>query len=99
MERERDIEHKFVKQVKSYGGLAIKFKSPGHSGVPDRIVFCPDGRIRFVEIKAPGKKMTPLQRSWAAKIEKLTGSPVPVVDSEEKIRAWVSAYLGMRHVT
>ena len=59
--RERFIERKFVEAVKKKGGFAPKFVSPGLDGMPDRIVLFPMGRIAFVELKAPGEKMRPLQ--------------------------------------
>ena len=51
--RERDIELKLRDAVKAVGGLCWKFTSPGTSGVPDRIVLMPKGRIAFVETKLP----------------------------------------------
>ena len=59
--RERFIEKKLVDAVKKMGGFAPKFVSPGLDGMPDRIVLFPMGRIAFVELKAPGEKMRPLQ--------------------------------------
>lgn len=59
--RESYIEKRLVQEVKKRGGLAMKFVSPGLDGVPDRIVLLPGGRIAFVEVKAPGQKMRPLQ--------------------------------------
>ena len=58
---EKDIEKYLRDQVKKLGGKAYKFVSPGNSGVPDRMVCLPGGRIYFVELKAPGKKPTVLQ--------------------------------------
>jgi hypothetical protein len=55
---ERDIERALVKRVKELGGLCEKFTSPGRMSVPDRIVTMPNGRIIFVELKAPKKKPT-----------------------------------------
>jgi hypothetical protein len=54
--REREIEAYFVKRVREAGGLQRKFVSPGHRGVPDRIVVF-DGWVTFVELKAPGKPL------------------------------------------
>lgn len=48
---ERDVEKKLVQGVKGLGGLCLKWVSPGYSGVPDRIVFLPGGRVYFVELK------------------------------------------------
>ncbi len=81
---EKFIEKKLVKIVKSMGGMALKFVSPGMDGVPDRIVLFPGGRIGFVELKAPGKKLRPLQMRRMAQLSRL-GFPVCVVDDVEQI--------------
>ena len=57
--REKTIEQKFRAAVKAAGGLAVKFTSPGFDGVPDRLALLPDGKMAFVEVKAPGKKPRP----------------------------------------
>ena len=62
--QEKYIEQKLVAAVKSMGGMAPKFVSPGIDGMPDRIVLLPMGRIAFVECKATGKKMRPLQNRF-----------------------------------
>ena len=59
--RERDIEQKLVKAVKGRGGLALKLTCPGYTGMPDRMVLFPGGKLCFVEVKAPGKVPRPLQ--------------------------------------
>lgn len=82
---EKDIEKKFTKAVKDKGGLALKFVSPGHSGVPDRIVLVPGGKVVFVELKATGKKLRPLQEKAISEIIK-RGSKVYVIDSVESIK-------------
>ena len=66
--------------------MAPKWVSPGHSGVPDRIVFLPGGRIIFVEVKAPGKKLRPLQVHVKGQLEAL-GVDFRVVDSKESVNA------------
>ena len=81
---ERDIEQKLVKAVKAKGGLAPKFVSPGFDGVPDRIVLLPRGRIAFVERKAKGRKMRPLQVRRKRQLESL-GFSVYCIDSPEQI--------------
>lgn len=83
---ERDVERHLVKRVKEAGGMAPKWVSPGHSGVPDRIVFLPGGRIIFVEVKAPGKKLRPLQVYVKGQLEAL-GVDFRVVDSKESVNA------------
>lgn len=72
--------------AKKAGGRSFKWTSPGHPGVPDRIVFLPGGRIIFVELKAPGKKPTPLQVKVHQLLRSL-GADVRVVDSMEAVNA------------
>ena len=81
---EKQIEQKLVKAVKTKGGLAPKFVSPGFDGVPDRIVLLPRGRIAFVELKAKGRKMRPLQVRRKRQLESL-GFLVYCIDSTEQI--------------
>lgn len=81
---EKYIEQKLVKAVKERGGIAPKFVSPGLDGVPDRIVLLPMGRMAFVELKAPGKKMRPLQVRRKALLEAL-GFLVYCIDGVEQI--------------
>ena len=59
--REKTVEAELVKAVRNFGGLALKFISPGLDGVPDRLVLLPQGHMAFVELKAPGQKPRPLQ--------------------------------------
>lgn len=76
--RERDIEKKLVREVRRMGGEAYKWTSPGNDGVPDRIVMFPGGRVVFVELKADGGALRPVQRIQIEKIRKL-GQSVEVV--------------------
>lgn len=82
--REKTIEAKLVKAVKSMGGLAPKFVSPGLDGVPDRLVLLPKGKIAFIELKAPGKKPRPLQVRRKSQLEAL-GFLVYCIDGPEQI--------------
>lgn len=81
---EKFVERKLVEAVKKMGGLAPKFVSPGLDGVPDRLVLLPMARFAFVELKAPGKKMRPLQVRRKRQLERL-GFSVYCVDSVEQI--------------
>lgn len=86
--REKDIEKYLTDRVRKTGGRAYKFVSPGNAGVPDRIVLFPEGRITFIELKAPGKKPTPLQMAAGRKIEGL-GFSVLVIDSKEGVDQFI----------
>lgn len=59
--REKTVEGKLTNAVRMMGGIAFKFVSPGFDGVPDRLVLLPQGKMAFIELKAPGKKLRPLQ--------------------------------------
>ena len=82
--REKSLERLLVRRVTDMGGLALKFVSPGMAGVPDRLLLLPDGKIAFVEMKAPGKEPSPLQRLRHEQLRDL-GFRVYVVDSKEDI--------------
>ncbi|NCD04372.1 MAG: VRR-NUC domain-containing protein [Clostridia bacterium] len=82
--QEKYIEKKLVAAVKNMGGIALKFVSPGVDGVPDRIVLLPMGRMAFIECKAEGKKMRPLQVIRKRQLEAL-GFLVYCLDSVEQI--------------
>ncbi|CNG65095.1 VRR-NUC domain-containing protein [Yersinia intermedia] len=79
--REDSIETHLVKAVKKAGGIAYKFISPGRRSVPDRLVLLPDGKVIFVECKAPGEKPTAAQLREHEKIRAL-GFTVRVLDSK-----------------
>lgn len=85
--RERDVEAYLVKQIKALGGMCEKFVSPGKTGVPDRLIILPAGRIIFCELKAPGKKPTELQLRDHQKRRDL-GCEVLVIDSIEEVDAF-----------
>ena len=78
--READIERALCRRVEALGGSCEKFASPGRRGVPDRLVTLPGGRVIFVELKAPGRKPTPLQRADHLRRRAL-GCDVRVIDS------------------
>lgn len=82
--REKAIEAKLVQAVKSMGGLAPKFTSPGFDGVPDCLVLLTGGKLAFIELKAPGKTLRPLQVRRKRQLEAL-GFSVYCIDGAEQI--------------
>ena len=82
--QEKYIEQKLIAAVKNMGGIAPKLVSPGFNGMPDRLVLLPMGRIAFIELKAPGKMMRPLQVRRKRQLEAL-GFLVYCIDSVEQI--------------
>lgn len=89
--KEKDIEEYLRARVRTAGGKAYKFVSPGNAGVPDRLVLFPGGRTLFVEVKASGKKPTPLQTAQIRKIEKL-GFYVYIIDSKAGVDEFINIF-------
>lgn len=61
MLNEKKIEKHLVNECKRIGALCEKFTSPNRRNVPDRIVSYA-GRVFFIELKAPNKKLSPAQK-------------------------------------
>ena len=82
--REKELERKLSKYVKSIGGMCPKLVCPGTDGMPDRLVLFPDGRAGFVEVKAPKGSVRPLQAKRHRELTAL-GFQVFVLNSEDDI--------------
>lgn len=87
---EKTIERKLTTDVRECGGIAVKLAATGISGMPDRLILLPGGRMAFVETKAPGKKPRALQEQRMLMLERI-GFRCFVVDSVEKIREVLDA--------
>lgn len=85
---EKAVEAYFRKAVAQAGGVAFKFVSPSHRGVSDRIV-CLQGQTWFVELKRPGGRLSPLQRVFAAEMERL-GQRYACLSSRVEIDEWLN---------
>lgn len=70
---EKEIERKLKVLIEGkLNGLCLKWVCPGWSGVPDRILLLPGGRVHFAELKRPkGSKTSSLQKWWKRKLEGL----------------------------
>ena len=82
--REKTLEQQLTQAARRMSGIAPKFVSPGLDGVPDRLVLLPGGKIAFVEVKAPGKLLRPLQVKRKRQLEEL-GFRVYVIDHPDQI--------------
>ena len=68
---ESQIERKLCAGVKRLGGLCLKWVSPGCTGVPDRIVLMPGGRLWFVELKTDAGAPSPRQTLMLHRLSEL----------------------------
>jgi hypothetical protein len=85
---EKDIEAHLVRRVRDAGGKAYKFTSPANRGVADRVVVMPGGRVWFVEVKAMGGRLSPLQRVFLDEVKGL-GCNYKIVWSKEDVNEWL----------
>lgn len=60
--QEREVEKFLRDKCKEAGLTCWKMQSLSIRGFPDRMVFCPDGRIYFVEVKGEGGRLSQLQK-------------------------------------
>lgn len=90
--REYVVENEFVKAVRAAGGIAYKLTSQTANGLPDRLVLFFPAKTVFVELKAPGKMMRPLQRKRRHQLMKL-GFPVLCIDRFPQIQPCIQAIL------
>lgn len=90
--REYVVENEFVKAVRAAGGIAYKLTSQTANGLPDRLVLFFPAKTVFVELKAPGKMLRPLQRKRRYQLMKL-GFPVLCIDRLSQIKPAIDAIL------
>jgi hypothetical protein len=87
--KESTIEKHLVTQVKALGGMAYKFTSPAHRGVADRVVCLPDGQTWFVELKAPGGRLSELQKIFAEDMARMN-QRYYCLWSKEHVEEWLN---------
>lgn len=85
IESEKLLEKKLNLKVKQeLGGISVKLLTDFFTGLPDRVIFLPEGRTAFVEVKTTNKKPRKIQKIVINKLRSL-GFPVYVIDSTEGI--------------
>ena len=82
--RESQIEARLSRRVKQAGGLCLKWVSPGCTGVMDRIVLLPGGRVIFVELKQPGGRLSERQK-WMRDVLSGLGMDVRCLWNKEQV--------------
>ena len=85
IDSEKAVERKLVEGVRELGGMAIKMLTDQFSGLPDRLVLLPSGRVLFVELKTTGQKPRKLQVSVHNALRAI-GFRVEVVDTIEGVK-------------
>lgn len=90
--KENRVERVLHEQVKDRGGWAIKFL-PSVSGLPDRIILMPGGKICFVETKSPTGTVKPHQTVVHNRLRRL-GFTVFVLSTTDAVREWAKGLDG-----
>jgi len=87
---ENAVEQRLRKRVEALGGLCLKFTS-SRSGVPDRIVIL-QGRTIFVELKAPNRLPSNLQKVRIAQM-RAAGADVRLIASKEAVDEFLNEFI------
>lgn len=90
---EKYLEKKLRDEVRKMGGIAIKFTSPYFTGMPDRIVLMPGGKLWFVEVKSTGKKLKDIQEAQAKKLKEL-GFNARLIDTKTELDSFIEEVRG-----
>lgn len=84
MTTEKRIEKKLRDACRKMGGIAIKLYSLSLTGLPDRMVLMPGGRIWFVELKSERGKLSAMQ-SFVHRFLHNLGFKVEVLNSGDAL--------------
>ncbi len=88
LESEKTVEAYLRDRMRSLGGKAYKWVSPGNDGVPDRICVFPGGQKELVETKGKGGRLTPSQQKRFSELVRM-GSRVWVLWSREQVDIFI----------
>ena len=85
---EKRIERNLVERIKKIGGMCLKFVSPGTSGVPDRLIILPGGRIVFAELKTEIGRLSKIQEHTIREMKK-RGADVRVLYGLKDVEGFI----------
>ncbi|WP_287004206.1 MULTISPECIES: VRR-NUC domain-containing protein [Gordonia] len=92
---ERTVERHLVDRCRELGVACFKFVSPGHAGVPDRLLLGHDSSgaavTLFVEVKRPGERPRPSQVGMITTMRD-HGAHAVVADSRASVDALLDEY-------
>ncbi len=81
---EKKLERVLQDHVKRKGGLCLKLLPFQFTGLPDRLVLLPEGKMLFCETKSTGDTASPRQKLVHTKLREL-GFRVLIIDNLEKL--------------
>ena len=86
--RESVIEARLRDGVKARGGICWKFVSPGTTGVPDRLIILPGGKVFFIELKADTGRTSDIQKHRIDEMRNI-GADVRVLTGLSQVKAFL----------
>lgn len=86
---EKHLEYRLRDKIKLLGGLALKLIASGFTGLPDRLVLMPGGRVYFVELKNGSKGVLSARQIAVHKILAKLGFPVYIVKDEQSLQTFL----------
>lgn len=87
--QERKLENRFKKDVKKLGCLSLKMWCLSVSGLPDRLVLIPGGKLVWVELKRPGKQAEGLQPIQHTRLRQL-GFLVFTISNDDELNDFLN---------
>jgi VRR-NUC domain len=93
---EKNLQRSCIRYATSLGALCVKLSALGrygNAGFPDYLIILPNGRVLFVEFKAPNGALTKLQEHWQAKL-RAAHQQVHTVDSGGDFRLILTVAMG-----
>lgn len=88
--QEKTVEQRLREEVQKMGGKAYKLESPGTTGMPDRLLCLPGGRVVFVETKRPkGGRLSVIQKYRHKELQRL-GFDVRVINTTEAVEKFIN---------
>lgn len=86
MQAEKTVETHLVRGVKKIGGFCVKLTML--NGIPDRLVLLPMNRTYLVELKAPGGRLSEIQKVRHKQLQQM-GFEVHVLWTVEQVDEWL----------
>lgn len=68
---ERIFDHIPISHIRRLTSFLIRHLYQYRTGLPDLLVFYPDGRYEFIEVKGPNDQLQPVQRLWFKQFDTL----------------------------
>lgn len=75
--------------IEARGGLCVKHNSQYYAGMPDRLVFMPDGKFFMVELKSSKGRLSAIQRVVHKKLKE-RGHKVFTISNKKELEDFLN---------